>query len=745
MKGSSATLRTAMVAAMLAVAVPAHAVLQDRGLVNPATGYPTWYRDLNGTALQLCTSTATSPTLGPAAPMCFPLAADPAGFPGNLGGEVFHSDSVVTVTGANGLSVKYLAALESGYANGTPIKGDEIVFARIRIVLATNFPGTYKITHPYGVETFTNVGTGPRSVFFTQDVGLAPGNFDLALTGALGPFLESAGGRITAANGDRFLGDPNVVGPFIGSPFGTNFVRVDGPAGSAIGGPGIDTITETGAAILGQMYTTAIPTPFAIQRATYSRDQAGNNTIDVWVTSAAAQKIVLTGGGMPSGVVMKEWTAGNYMAHFIYASTAAPNGNVNVTNLTGAAPSTLSIALKDLVNVTAATYDSVSGALSVTATSSDVGASLIVVGVPGIVPPANAMTMVAGATTTTGTLPATTLPPLTTLPPMKIRVESTAGGFDVDDVVVLNGAAAPAPVVTAVDDSNVTRPLDIPATIVSSAPFTVNLMTNDTTAAGYGVLIITPPANGTVTVGAAGSVTYTPTAASFPATCTTLTPCPDSFQYVLYDGASGISNLATVSLNVILNAAAAGPTAVNDNASALVNSPVTINVLANDTAFTGTTIDAASVVIVTQPPVGGGTAVANLNGTVTYTAPSVAGTYAFTYTVKNTAGAVSNVATVTVLVGSTAEVITFQKAQYTVSKAKWTIVGTTNVFAPPLTPTMTCYVGTTTGGAVIGTAPVDTTGKFQLVPLVAPPPDASGFATCRSSNGGVKSTPIVLN
>jgi hypothetical protein len=326
---------------------------------------------------------------------------------------------------------------------------------------------------------------------------------------------------------------------------------------------------------------------------------------------------------------------------------------------------------------------------------------------------------------------------------MKMRVESTAGGFDVDDVVVLNGAVAPPPVVTAVEDNSVTRPLDIPATIPSSAPFTVNVMTNDTTAVGFGVLIITPPTNGTVTVGAAGSVTYTPTAASFPATCTTLTPCPDSFQYVLYDGASGISNLATVSLNVILNAAAAGPTANPDNASALVNSPVTINVLANDTAFTGTTIDPASIAIVTLPAAG--TAVANLNGTITYTAGPVAGTYTFSYTVKNTAGAVSNAAVVTVVVGSTTELITFQKVNYTVSKAKWTIVGTTNIFAPPLTPTMTCYVGLTTAGPLIGTVPVDTTGKFQLVPLVAPPPDATKAVTCQSSNGGVKSAPVILN
>jgi hypothetical protein len=55
-----------------------------------------------------------------------------------------------------------------------------------------------------------------------------------------------------------------------------------------------------------------------------------------------------------------------------------------------------------------------------------------------------------------------------------------------------------------------------------------------------------------------------------------------------------------------------------------------------------------------------------------------------------------------------------------------------------LTPPAT-WVGKGTGGTagpLIGTAPVDATGKFALVPppLSTPPPDASNVFTCQTSN-----------
>src|SRR5512138_2760895 len=175
------------------IAQPALAALQDRGPQDPTLVFPQWYRDLNGSAVGLCTSQAQSPN--PAAglkPMCFPATTDPTGFAGNLGPELFYNNLTVTVQRGNpNFSLKYLGALEATYLPlGQPVHGTETVFARIRIIIATATPGTYTVTHPYGVEVFPNVGTGPRALFYTNDVPLGPAlDFNAALNGPIGPWI----------------------------------------------------------------------------------------------------------------------------------------------------------------------------------------------------------------------------------------------------------------------------------------------------------------------------------------------------------------------------------------------------------------------------------------------------------------------------------------------------------------------------------------------------------------------------
>jgi hypothetical protein len=75
-------------------------------------------------------------------------------------------------------------------------------------------------------------------------------------------------------------------------------------------------------------------------------------------------------------------------------------------------------------------------------------------------------------------------------------------------------------------------------------------------------------------------------------------------------------------------------------------------------------------------------------------------------------------------------------------------VGSTNWFGPTLLhTTASCWVGKGVAvGAFIGTAPVDATGKFSLVPptLTDPPPDATHIVTCQTSNGAVTSAPATV-
>ena len=142
---------------------------------------------------------------------------------------------------------------------------------------------------------------------------------------------------------------------------------------------------------------------------------------------------------------------------------------------------------------------------------------------------------------------------------------------------------------------------------------------------------LTQPANGTAVLNADGTVSYTPKASFSAGT--------DTFVYKVTDGAAQ-SNPATVS--VTINAA---PTAGSDTATTNKNSPVTINVLANDKDGNN---DALSVTGIVQPL--NGSVLLNAGGTLTYTPKAgFAGTDKFTYKADDGL-AQSTAATVTVTV-----------------------------------------------------------------------------------------------
>jgi len=722
----------------LVSASPATAALLDHGPQDPVLVFPLWYRDTALTAVGLCKSQVQSPN--PAAgfgPMCFPLAPNPAGFVGNVGDEVFYNNLTVRI-GANpfgnvtSFGFRYVAGLEAAYTTafpvGAPVHGNETVFARIRFVMSIQVPGTYTVTHPFGIQVFPDVqATGPRAVFFTADVPLGtPMNFDGALLGNVGPFIEwdvvNAGETLTVG-AEQFLGDPNYEHGYRGSPFGTNFVRIDGPPGSSIGGAGIDSITSIVGSVEGQRWTAPIATNFTILKAVYSSSALGN-TVDVWATAPAAQTLILTGTDMPS-LKLAEFPGGNYYGHLEYASNLIPPATVNVTNMSSNPVNTLTIGLVDqldaLANYARNPVDG-TGALTMTATSSDLSSPKLTVVAPFGGP---MLTTGPGAYTFSGTIPAGTEPPI------NVRVESNAGGVYLANVVV--GAGAPMNVGTLPIAVN-----DAVGAVDGSIPTAINVALNDTWSPGptSKALILTQPATGTVVAGTgalAGTVTYTPTAGGSGA---------DSFTYALQDSI-GVSNVATVSFTTTF--VAPPPTANADNFAMLQNTSRTYNVLVNDVAGVGTAIDPASILI-TQGA--GGNAIANLNGTVTYTPTAgTNGIKTFSYTVKNGAGIASAPATVTVDVFGGAESVSFSKNQFTVSQQKWTIVGSTNWFNTVLTQTTaTCWTGNAPNAAnLIGTAPVDTTGKFAVIPgPSAPVPVNPSNITCQTSNGGIKTTGVVF-
>ena len=118
------------------------------------------------------------------------------------------------------------------------------------------------------------------------------------------------------------------------------------------------------------------------------------------------------------------------------------------------------------------------------------------------------------------------------------------------------------------------------------------------------VTVTVAPANGTVTVNADGTITYTPNANWFGT---------DTYTYQVCDD-DGACDQATVTITVAdVNDP---PVAVDDTDSTPEDTPVTTDVLANDSDVDGT-LDIGSVTVTVAPA--NGTVTVNADGTVTYT------------------------------------------------------------------------------------------------------------------------------
>lgn len=206
------------------------------------------------------------------------------------------------------------------------------------------------------------------------------------------------------------------------------------------------------------------------------------------------------------------------------------------------------------------------------------------------------------------------------------KASSGALESNVATVAITVNPANDAPV--AVDDA---------ATTVEDTAVIVTVLGNDVEVDGDDLTVssITQGANGSVTNNGT-TVTYTPNT-GFTGT--------DSFTYTANDG-SVDSNVATVTVTVDPRVNTP-PVAEDDFATTNRNTPVLIDVIANDYDPDGS-IDPATVVIVAEPT-RRGAVVNHGNGTVTYTPRrNFRGTDVFTHTVNDNEGATSNEATVRV-------------------------------------------------------------------------------------------------
>ncbi|MBZ5530281.1 MAG: cadherin-like domain-containing protein [Acidobacteriia bacterium] len=747
------------------------AQLKRVGPVSASNGFPQWYQDNSGLTMEFCQNLSQAelnggwcrllPPVPPTAPEVFPTNfADEHFYWGLNAGALRAPIAGSTQT----VVVSLVAGLEGAFATGPVISGNQIVFARVRIkIKPIPYDGTYTVYTPFGKFVFENqLASDPRGLFFTEDVGLTPGDFTLALNGRIGPFLlpsANPGGAempaLTAANptpdsdpahfggafvptpypgtGKSYIADPKRLGPITGSPI-ANYLLPDGTTRNAnifrIEGPNGFVYETTDFSLSGRVFEGAIAGRMQVDRASYARSASGNK-VDVYATAFPNVQGRLPAGQQPAPITTHLSffdvpcsatldAAGNPGPPFSAPAGATPtqmlaNGSnyygqsqpaaiaqevcvqANAVDAGGQTVSTfIPTLLGDQVFITEALYDPASQSLSVKANSSDqvIAQTLVVEGL-GNIDSASGQLLVS---------------PLLA-PPAKIRVISSGSGlneFQVNTGAVAGGG----PILPiAVNDGAATS---------EDTAVTINVLGNDTNAAGGTVSLVSLPALGTAVVNPDGSILYTP---NLNANGT------DSFSYHVIVGAQ-VSNEASVTITIApVNDP---PVAVNDAGSALRGVPNSINVLANDTDPDGFADLARAVIVTGNANLGITAGTSFAGGVVTFTPPATAvgGVYTFTYNAVDQSGVASATpATVTITLTS-AESITPAKGIYTTKTGRWTVSGTASPSAgqtmriayDPGTVATYKVNGACTGnaaGAVLANVTVDATGTWTYDQILA--------------------------
>ncbi|MCF4998473.1 hypothetical protein GIW70_24700 [Pseudomonas syringae] len=438
-------------AAALVVSALAQGVAQaalfavDPGPYVPANGgFASWYQDTHGRTLDLCLSKALSSRVpsAPGAPsyMCSLLPtpgvfddAQPIVFPTNFPDEAFWFTGETTlVDAARGIDLTYVSAIEAAFAAEEPVEGDQVSFGRIRIRVDVPTAGTYVITHPYGVDVFTVDTPGRRAINMTRDIGIGtPKTYDGALKSDLGPFLRSVNGPYTETNplggAEQFIGDPNLNEPVTGSPFNTNYVRIEGPGG-------ID-LRTTLFAVSGKLSTVVRPTPMIAQRSTYSRTAGESAPVaqqDVFVLAPPPPGTAAVTSSTPVLNMTEANTTGAWYAQSAVNPGLPTSLQVTADNslaIPTSTPTTLSMALTDLVVIQRAEYSLSSGQLTLVASTSDETS-------PPVLTATSAGGAAIGALSGDGAVK-TLATGISPIPPAKVRVTSSNGGSDTEEVVIV--------------------------------------------------------------------------------------------------------------------------------------------------------------------------------------------------------------------------------------------------------------------------------------------------------------------
>jgi hypothetical protein len=419
----------------------AQAVLQSVGPTAlpspPENGFPTWYQDTKGLTLDYCLPKNQAQLDAgvclilppPAPPPTFNL---PFVFPTNYPDEAFYFNaSAVSFLSATDNAVLVLG-LEAAFATGPVVAGNQITFGRLRIVVDAPVDGTYTVRTPYATKVYPGVVAGKRAIVDASDIGIgAPGDFTGALQSEIGPFLRQSltpSGAVLPPvtipgdpSGDLFLSDTALPVNVTGSPLGQDYFEICvSPGVFPINGQSC--VRQNGFTLMGRLFN---GTPFNVNKSYYIRNASGAGTVNVFgLTSSVSPtaSYAVSGTGLTTTVMAAQIPPGNLFVSIPFAAGTTLPATVTTTasdpGIPPVADTLVTTNLTDLVNVTGAIYNATAQSLTISATSSDLGA-------PPTLTATGLGALVNGALIVTGVI----------APPASVTVTSSHGGTATATVV----------------------------------------------------------------------------------------------------------------------------------------------------------------------------------------------------------------------------------------------------------------------------------------------------------------------
>jgi hypothetical protein len=704
------------------------------GPISPVDGFPIWYQDNTGVRLQQCGVLVADPNCPATAPLPNGLGSTPS-FPTNYTPEAFYQLASVTIPVAN--AGRAVVALNLEQSLLQPVAGQQITFSRLRVDINGAVQGVnYKVTTPAGVTNVVSAGTAPHpgNVFTTVDTGAAVGNFSGALGGHVGPFLKWDP-LVAPLAPAGYIGDGFTAHKVVGSPYGTNFVRIeaigvnptpltDGCPTLLTAHPFADCVETSLFTLQGKIATTS---GVVANRATYTRTALGGATggfVDAFASSLPQSTQAITVSDVPVAPALGEFgtteltgsaaAAGHYFARVPYVG-AAPPTTVKVSNIGDVPASSANMPVTDAVTGTAVyttgtpadlttvpATAAIPGSLAITAVSSDALAPTPVLTASGIVPAAVPPALPAPMVLVAGVLAV----PLLDAPPPFVTVTSAAGGTVQLPVTVLGAAYAPVPAVSQAGPAQ-------------TAAVGQLVTLNGSASTGALTFAWTAPAGITLLNPATATPTFTPTALNIGANVFTLT----------VTGLGGTTSTSTVTVTVTAAAAAVANAGLNQ-----------IGIQRGSLVTLNGSLSSVGSYLWTQV-VAPGDPVATLTGATTlqptfafpfYKSPANKGLLTFNLKVTSINGSIANS---TVTISPTSDTVVVTRSVYTVAKGTWLSAGTSSILAGQI---VTLHLGLVTG-PVIGTAVVDPTGAFQIRGTT-PPAIAGSQVTAESQLGGVSAS-----